>query len=223
MPRERKKKTSFVMHSKFRKSLKDLTDAEYRELIEGLFDYAETRIRPTFSNRIINTAFNSMQEKLDEDYDSWKETCDNRSKAKQEYWDNLRANNVPQENTRVYNCNNSIQELQENTIDTEYEYDYDYDNELYNSVCNNNAPAREEPNICHLGDKYKSISCFECKKRYKCPHPESPDFKLKHPNETFYEWEKRKQEEKTKLIQEMKARGQPVNMDLFDYDWLNES
>lgn len=222
MPRKRKEKTSFVMHLKFRSSLKDLTDVEYRELIEGMFDYTETRKRPKFSNRVIDIAFNPIQEKMDEDYLSWKETCDNRSKAKQERDAKKRGSQFTTIVTRGHNCELSAQLSQNATNATDNEYDYDYDNELYNSVCNNNAPARDKLFFCQLGDTYKTEECFHCKKRNRCPLDTSPDFKLKHPNENFYEWVDRKNEQMETMIKEMKARGQPVNMELFDYDWLSE-
>ncbi len=229
MPRKRKEKTSFVMHDKFRVTLKDLTDSEYREFVEGMFDYSKTGIRPTFSNRVLKVAFNSIQDKMDEDYQSWKETCDHRSEAKKEA-DKKRKQSSQNtaSGTKVHNCEPSEQLPQDttNASDNEYDYDYEYDYEydLYNSVCGNknNAHARETENFCHLGDIYKTTACFNCKKKYKCSLEESPDFKLKHPNETFNEWAAKKIEQQKILIQEMKARGQPVDMSIFDYDWLNE-
>ncbi len=228
MPRKRQKKSSFVMHLKFRSSLKDLTDEEYREIVEAMFSYTETRVRPTFSNRVLEVAFNSIQDKMDEDYDSWKETCDNRSKAKQERDAQKRVSQDTTIVTKGHNCEPSEQLPQDttNASDNEYDYDYEYDYEydLYNGVCGNknNARARETENFCHLGDIYKTTACFNCKKKYKCSLEESPDFKLKHPNETFNEWNAKKIEQQKILIQEMKARGQPVDMSIFDYDWLNE-
>lgn len=230
MSRKRKEKTSFVMHLNFKSSLKDLTDAEYRELIEGMFEYTETRIRPTFSNRVIDIAFNPIQEKMDEDYESWKITCDNRSKAKQDYDEkqkNANSTQEPQSTTIVHNCEPSAQEPQSITNASEYDYEYDCDLNI-NSVCNNNAHVRDNQNICHLGSNFKTEQCFNCMKKNICPHKESAEFKLRHPEETFVEWCQRKTDAINQIVEERNARGQPISQEemheLFeDYNWLEDS
>lgn len=227
MPKKRKDKTSFVMHLKFRSSLSELNAEEYREIVEAMFDYTETREKPKLSSRLLNIVFNSIQEKMDEDYESWKETCKKKSEAKEEYWRNKKAeqNTIQeiQEYTSVYN---TIQEINDYTRDTEYECDYDYDLSN-NSVCNN-AHARENKNICHLGNNFKNESCFNCQKKYKCPHEASAEFKLRHPEETFTSWNQKKTEAINQIVKDRKARGQPISQeemnDLFEnYNWLEDS
>ena len=59
-------------------------------------------------------------------------------------------------------------------------------------------------------------------KKHLCKNKESPDFKIKHPNETFESWDERKTETYNSLIQNMKENGQAViPEELLNYDWLN--
>ena len=97
--------------------------------------------------------------------------------------------------------------------------DIDIDINKNNSVCNN-VRARED--FCHLGSEYKSESCFYCMKKERCPNQESVDFRLSHPGESFKEWDKKKTQKMNNIVKDLKARGQPVNMEIFNYDWLNE-
>lgn len=87
---------------------------------------------------------------------------------------------------------------------------------LYNSAC---ACAREG-NFCHLGSNEKTELCFNCMKKNKCPHPESQDFKLKHPNETFEQYCNNKIEE----IKELNNQVDDTDIDLsvLDYEFWNE-
>lgn len=88
----------------------------------------------------------------------------------------------------------------------------------------NNAHAREE-NYCHLGSLFKNEICVHCQKKNNCPHPVSIDFKLLHPDETFEEYDKRRNEVLDQFIDDVKSRGDPKNEDyipLFNCDWLNQ-
>ena len=59
-------------------------------------------------------------------------------------------------------------------------------------------------------------------KKHLCKNKESPDFKIKHPNETFESWDERKTEAYNSIIQNMKENGQAVvPEELLNYDWLN--
>lgn len=90
-----------------------------------------------------------------------------------------------------------------------------------NSVCNN-AHTREETFNCHLGSHFKSESCFKCMKKYRCPLCESADFKLNHNGQTFEEWNQQKEKLYEEWCQVQLQNNNSTNIDLFDYDWLNE-
>ena len=106
----------------------------------------------------------------------------------------------------------------DNDIDIGIGIDNDIDNKK--SVCNKNAHAK---NItCHLGSKYKEESCFYCMKKNLCKNKDSPSFKFAHPNETFSEWNKKLEQRKEEVIKELESMGKNPDIELIDYDWLNE-
>ena len=74
----------------------------------------------------------------------------------------------------------------------------------------------------YLGSDYKSESCFYCMKKQICPNKESTEFRLNHRNETFDEWNKRHEDYREQLIEDLKSRGKDPDIELIDYDWLNE-
>lgn len=214
MAKKKVEKQSFIMHRSFRTSLSKLNSDEYREVMEAIFDYTETRERPIFKDRLLDIIFDSIQEKLDEDYESWIKTCEKNKQKAELRWQRQHAKectSMPQYASANIGTKNDAENA---------DYDNDYDNELY-SVCNTYTRAREEnQNICHLESDYKQESCFECMKKKKCLLKESPQFLLKHP-EGFNSWN----EEREKLYEEwskkQKARGQPIDIRLFDYNWLD--
>ena len=214
MAKKKAEKQSFIMHRSFRTSLSKLDSDEYREIIEAIFDYTETRERPKFSNRLLDIIFDPIQEKLDEDYNSWIKTCEKNKQKAEIRWQRQHATecqSMPQYTSACVDTKNDAKNA---------DYDNDYDNELY-SVCNTYKRAREEnQNICHLKSDYKQESCFDCMKKKKCLLKESPQFLLKHP-EGFNSWN----EDREKLYEEwskkQKARGQPIDIGLFDYNWID--
>lgn len=225
MAKRKSEKSSFVMHRIWRKSLKKLNAEEYREIMEAIFEYTETRIRPKFSDRLLDIVFDPIQEILDEDYESWLETCEKNRKKAEIRWNNRNADacrsmpedatvchSMPEDTTACFGIKNDAENA-----------DYDNDNDLY-SVCNSlytHAGAREEKNFeCHLGAETKQESCFDCQKKNKGPFNANAQFLLKHP-EGFEEWNRKTEELYTNWVKEQKARGQPYNQELFDYDWVN--
>ena len=87
-------------------------------------------------------------------------------------------------------------------------------------MCDKSARAKEF--YCHLGSDYKSESCFYCMKKQICPNKESTEFRLNHRNETFDEWNKRHEDYREQIIEDLKSRGKDPDIELIDYDWLNE-
>ena len=90
-----------------------------------------------------------------------------------------------------------------------------------NKVCVNNTAHTRKKNFCHLGAKEKNEVCKDCKKNSKCRHKTSSEFLYKY-GCSFEEWNKKRLDSYKKWYQERKANNQPVNIEDFDYDWLNE-
>lgn len=216
MAKRKSEKSSFVMHRIWRKSLEKLNAEEYREIMEAIFEYTETRIRPKLSNRLLEIIFDPIQEKLDEDYTSWLETCEKNKRNAEIRWNNKNANvcGGMQADTTAYS----------GTKNDAKNADYDNDNDLY-SVCNSlytHVSAREGKKFeCHLGANSKQESCFGCQKKKKCPFNANSQFLLKHP-EGFEEWNRRTEELYNNWVKDQKARGQPHNQELFDYNWVDD-
>ncbi len=232
--RKKGEKTSFVMRYDWNEDFKQLTDSEYREMLEGIYQYAKTRVKPSFSSRLLELLFLPVMRQLDEDYESWLDTCKRKSDAKKSYWDNKKEQEAQDnttvyksidDDTTVYNCNSTIQDVKDNS-------DSDYDNDLY-SVCNINntrtcnlnktnlqCNTGEKEFSCHLGATEKEESCADCMKKNICPFAESSRFLLLH-QEGFEKWiEKRK-----KVSEEFINRSCDKSSDmaiLDDYNYLGD-
>ena len=48
---------SFVMRCKWRKSLKYLSDGDYRRMMEAMFDFAESGKKPEFESSVLKTVW----------------------------------------------------------------------------------------------------------------------------------------------------------------------
>lgn len=215
MARKKGVRVSFIMHYEFEEILNNLNDQEYRELMEGIFSYDKSREVPKFSSRLLDLSFIPIKKKLDEDYASWKNRCEENSRKMKERWERERN-----KDTGVYQSIPEYTEeydgIQENTTATDYEYDYDF-----NSVCNNNSKSKATVFQCHLGAEGKSESCFYCMKKNICPLKESSNFLLMH-EEGFDEWNHKKEELLEKWVALRRSRNETVDIKLFDYNWLED-
>ena len=59
-------------------------------------------------------------------------------------------------------------------------------------------------------------------KKNLCKNKDSPSFKFAHPSETFSEWNKKLEQRKEEVIKELESMGKNPDIELIDYDWLNE-
>lgn len=212
------KDNNYIMHSTYNEHFKLLTDAELGRLIRDVNNYVENGVLPQYSNeeRVLNMAFSFMKATIDIEKEKYQEKCkknkENGSRGgrpKNEEKPNGFENNQTQPNG-----------FNENPIDIDMEIGIDNDIDNKKSVCNKNAHAK---NItCHLGSKYKEESCFYCMKKNLCKNKDSPSFKFAHPNETFSEWNKKLEQRKEEVIKELESMGKNPDIELIDYDWLNE-
>ena len=226
-----KEKDNYIMHAKYDEHFKLLTDSELGRLIRDVNNYVINGVLPQYSDndRVINMAFSFMKATIDIEKKNYIEKCKtnkrngqkggapkgNKNAAKKQL--NGYENNPEQPNGYE---NNPI----DNDIDIENDIDIDIENDIdiknKKSVCDKSARAKEF--YCHLGSDYKSESCFYCMKKQICPNKESTEFRLNHRNETFDEWNKRHEDYREQLIEDLKSRGKDPDIELIDYDWLNE-
>lgn len=226
-----KEKDNYIMHAKYDEHFKLLTDSELGRLIRDVNNYVINGVLPQYSDndRVINMAFSFMKATIDIEKKNYIEKCKtnkrngqkggapkgNKNAAKKQL--NGYENNPEQPNGYE---NNPI----DNDIGIENDIDIDIDNDIdiknKKSVCDKSARAKEF--YCHLGSDYKSESCFYCMKKQICPNKESTEFRLNHRNETFDEWNKRHEDYREQLIEDLKSRGKDPDIELIDYDWLNE-
>ena len=213
-------KDSYIMHCDYQDHFNLLTDAELGRLIRDVNNYVKNGVLPQYSDqdRVLNMAFSFMKTNIDIETDKYIKKCE-RNKQ------NGARGGRPRKNPEKPNgLEENPQKAKKADTDTETDTDTDTetdtDTDINNSVCNN-AHAKE--NFCHLGSEYKSESCFYCMKKKKCPNQESVDFRLSHPEESFKEWDNKKTQKMNNIVKDLKARGQPVNLEIFDYDWLNEN
>ena len=226
-----KEKDNYIMHAKYDEHFKLLTDSELGRLIRDVNNYVINGVLPQYSDndRVINMAFSFMKATIDIEKKNYIEKCKtnkrngqkggapkgNKNAAKKQ--PNGYENNPEQPNGYE---NNPI----DNDIDIENDIDIDIENDIdiknKKSVCDKSARAKEF--YCHLGSDYKSESCFYCMKKLICPNKESTEFRLNHRNETFDEWNKRHEDYREQLIEDLKSRGKDPDIELIDYDWLNE-
>lgn len=219
-----KEKDNYIMHCSYNEHFKLLTDEELGRLIRNVNDYVQNGVLPQYSNeeRVLNMAFSFMKTTIDIEKEKYLEKC---RKNKENGKRGGRPKNPEKPNG--FDDNPPQPKKADNDIDIDMEIDIDNDIDIgidndidNNSVCDKNARAKNFN--CHLGSSYKSESCFYCMKKDKCPNAESADFKFNHPDESFVEWNKRKTDSMNQIIEDLKARGKPVKMELFDYDWLND-
>lgn len=115
----------------------------------------------------------------------------------------------------------------------------DIDNQKYQKKCEKNKQIAEERwkrqreqqeqpeqqrfSGCHLGSLFKNESCFRCQKKNICNLPTSSDFKLSHPSHgTFEEWNSEIENLYKTWCEERKNRGESIDIELFDYNWLED-
>ena len=67
---------SFVMRCKWRKSLKYLSDGDYRRMMEAMFDFAESGVKPEFENPMLMAVWALFEEELSKDYENWLAVCE---------------------------------------------------------------------------------------------------------------------------------------------------
>lgn len=220
------KENNYIMHSKYNEHFSLLTDEELGRLIRNVNDYVCNGVLPQYSkeDRVLNMAFSFMKATIDIEKEKYLEKC----KKNQE---NGRRGGRPRNNQKPNGLDNNQEKpngLNENPIDIDNDIDMeididndiDIDNEIKNkSVCVKNAHAK--PFNCHLGSEFKNESCFYCMKKHICPNKESSEFQLSHPDESFEDWDDRKEQYREQLINDLKSRGKNPDIELIDYDWLN--
>lgn len=216
-----KEKDNYIMHAKYDEHFKLLTDSELGRLIRDVNNYVINGVLPQYSDndRVINMAFSFMKATIDIEKKNYIEKCKTNKRNGQKGGAPKGNKNAAKKQPNGYE-NNPI----DNDIDIENDIDIDIDNDIdiknKKSVCDKSACAKEF--YCHLGSDYKSESCFYCMKKQICPNKESTEFRLNHRNETFDEWNKRHEDYREQLIEDLKSRGKDPDIELIDYDWLNE-
>ena len=197
-------KNSFIVYYQYAEHFELLTDEELGRLIRAMLLYDKDGTLPQFEG-VLKMAFSFIKTQLDIDKDKFNTICKKKKKNIQKRW-----------NTKNTTGKSGIPK---NTKNTDNDNDNDNDNDK-KSVCNKNTHAK---NItCHLGSKYKEESCFYCMKKNLCKNKDSPSFKFAHPNETFSEWNKKLEQRKEEVIKELESMGKNPDIELIDYDWLNE-
>lgn len=227
------KDNNYIMHSTYNEHFKLLTDAELGRLIRDVNNYVENGVLPQYSNeeRVLNMAFSFMKATIDIEKVRYQEKCktnkENGSKGGAPKGNKNAAKKQPnglEDNPKQPNGlkNNPIDIDMEIDIENDIDIDNDNDNDIDNdkkSVCDINAHAK--PITCHLGAVFKDESCFRCMKKHKCKLPASPTFKLEH-NKTFEEWNEEIEALYESWCEHRRSRGESTNIELFDYDWLND-
>lgn len=226
-----KEKDNYIMHAKYDEHFKLLTDSELGRLIRDVNNYVINGVLPQYSDndRVINMAFSFMKATIDIEKKNYIEKCKTNKRNGQKGGAPKGNKNAAKKQPNGYNDNPEQPNGYENNpidndIDIENDIDIDIDNDIdiknKKSVCDKSARAKEF--YCHLGSDYKSESCFYCMKKQICPNKESTEFRLNHRNETFDEWNKRHEDYREQLIEDLKSMGKDPDIELIDYDWLNE-
>lgn len=212
-----KEKDNYIMHAKYDEHFKLLTDSELGRLIRDVNNYVINGVLPQYSDndRVINMAFSFMKTTIDIEKKNYIEKCKTNKRNGQKGGAPKGNKNAAKKQPNGYE-NNPI----DNDIDIDIDIENDIDIKNKKSVCDKSARAKEF--YCHLGSDYKSESCFYCMKKQICPNKESTEFRLNHRNETFDEWNKRHEDYREQLIEDLKSRGKDPDIELIDYDWLNE-
>lgn len=198
-------KNSLVIYYDYAEHFELLSDEELGRLIRAMLLYDKEGTLPQFDG-MLKMAFSFIKTQLDIDKQKFEKICERNRRNIQKRWENSTTTGttgIPSDTKNTDNDNDN---------------DNDNGNDTNNNVCNNSA---HENSICHLGSKFKTESCFYCMKKHLCKNKESPDFKIKHPDETFENWDRKKTESHNSMIEEMKESGQVVPEELLDYDWLN--
>ena len=218
-----KEKDNYIMHAKYDEHFKLLTDSELGRLIRDVNNYVINGVLPQYSDndRVINMAFSFMKATIDIEKKNYIEKCKTNKRNGQKGGAPKGNKNAAKKQPNGYE-NNSEQPngYENNPIDNDIDIENDIDIKNKKSVCDKSARAKEF--YCHLGSDYKSESCFYCMKKQICPNKESTEFRLNHRNETFDEWNKRHEDYREQLIEDLKSRGKDPDIELIDYDWLNE-
>ena len=208
-----KEKDNYIMHAKYDEHFKLLTDSELGRLIRDVNNYVINGVLPQYSDngRVINMAFSFMKATIDIEKKNYIEKCKTNKR-------NGQKGGAPKGNKNA--AKKQPNGYENNPIDNDIDIENDIDIKNKKSVCDKSARAKEF--YCHLGSDYKSESCFYCMKKQICPNKESTEFRLNHRNETFDEWNKRHEDYREQLIEDLKSRGKDPDIELIDYDWLNE-
>ncbi len=218
-----KEKDNYIMHAKYDEHFKLLTDSELGRLIRDVNNYVINGVLPQYSDndRVINMAFSFMKATIDIEKKNYIEKCKTNKRNGQKGGAPKGNKNAAKKQPNGYE-NNPEQPngYENNPIDNDIDIENDIDIKNKKSVCDKSARAKEF--YCHLGSDYKSESCFYCMKKQICPNKESTEFRLNHRNETFDEWNKRHEDYREQLIEDLKSRGKDPDIELIDYDWLNE-
>ena len=209
-------KDSYIMHCDYSSHFELLTDEELGRLIRDVNNYVKNGVLPQYSerDRVLNMAFSFMKTNIDIETEKYIKKCEKNK-------ENGRRGGRPRNPEKANGFDENPEEAKKADTDTDTTTDTDTDTTTTNKgVCKKSAHAKEI--TCHLGSEYKEESCFYCMKKNLCKNKDSPSFKFAHPNETFSEWNKKLEQRKEEVIKELESMGKNPDVELIDYDWLNE-
>lgn len=115
-----KVKKSFVFHSEWLESMKDIPAESVMQLICYINDYSCKDIEPEIEDPTIRVLFKAFRAKIDEDVRKYKNRCKKNSESAQERWNKNKENDTNE--TKECDC---IQTHKENA-----DHDNDYDNDI---------------------------------------------------------------------------------------------
>ena len=207
-------KDSYIMHCDYSSHFELLTDEELGRLIRDVNNYVKNGVLPQYSerDRVLNMAFSFMKTNIDIETEKYIKKCEKNK-------ENGRRGGRPRNPEKANGFDENPEEAKKADTDTDTTTDTDTEPNK-KSVCNKSAHAKEI--TCHLGSEYKEESCFYCMKKNLCKNKDSPSFKFSHPHETFSEWNKKLEQRKEEVIKELESMGKNPDIELIDYDWLNE-
>lgn len=209
-------KKNYIMHAEYDEHFNLLNDEELGRLIRDVNSYVKVGKIPKYSSqdRVLNMAFSFMKATIDIEREKYEKKCEiNRQNGKL----GGRPKNISKANGFEEN-----QKKANGLFDNPIDIDMDI-----NNVCNKEdtllSVSNEQNNLCHLGSKFKTESCFYCMKKNLCKNEESADFKLQHGNETFEEWNEKRETKMNLIVEELKERGQPIPNDISVLEnWLKD-
>jgi hypothetical protein len=87
-------KKGFVVYTNYKKKFEDLTDSQFRQLWDAIFDYEKTQMPPEISDVAVKAYFNVVRVDLDDNRNEYAETCVKNKKNAEARWQKERAKNA---------------------------------------------------------------------------------------------------------------------------------